>query len=78
MTTHRLTLFRDGRLVGHLDSATPHSPADLDDLASLLQASGVFTIERYVASGETRVLEIGPGGARLLGSRQEFVRVGDE
>lgn len=71
MNRYRLMISRDGRLLGHFESATPWAHDAAQEIARCL--AGVdYDLELLVADSERRLLESGPEGVRGLHSEPIF------
>ena len=70
---HRLTIRRNGRLLGHFDSDTPWAQEAVSEVAQQLSPALGFELTHQVAQTERRIVESSPQGMRVLSIEHHFV-----
>ena len=74
-TTHRLSIYKNESLIGHLDCENSHAEALISKLQSVLCAEDGWTSVRWVSDQEKRILESSPAGIKLISSEKLFRKV---
>jgi hypothetical protein len=72
MSTYRLIVHRNQKLLGHFESSTPWASEAIDELVARLPASEGFELQLLVATDERRLIEASASGIRVLGREPVF------